>query len=164
MVSRCVVILLLNVCMIWCHLFNSTNLFRLLSSYTTRLISSVFVLCSAAGRVVMSKTEMTFPVSTGCLIGLVMDSFLLLMSAFRHTMVNESVTKLEEPLNNTHQFLFSRLPQFPQSFVQINHFNQTQQTNKRARTGQNKTLIQLVLAEIHNSLWFVAVLYETCCI
>lgn len=71
--------------------------FRMLASYTALLISSVFVLCSAAvpsgdiGRVVMSKTDMTLPVCTGCLIGLVMDGFLLLVSAFRHTTLNESV-------------------------------------------------------------------------
>ncbi len=61
--------------------------YLLLASYTTTLISSVFILCSAAVPSRQTGRVMTSPGST-CLIGIVMDGFLLLMSAFRRSRLN----------------------------------------------------------------------------
>lgn len=88
-------------------LFKFFLLFRILATCTTWLISTVFVLRSAAvpngeiGRLVMSKTEMSSPVYPGCLIGLLMDGFFLRMSVKKF----EPFSEKSHPPTNTSVFI-----------------------------------------------------------
>lgn len=75
--------------------------YLLLASYTTKLISSVFVLRSAAVPNGETGRVMASPGST-CLIGIVMDGFLLLMSVFGRTTLNESVCQFEPFSEKSH--------------------------------------------------------------